>query len=429
MAGGIATLRAHNALIDGDIPTVVEQSELALTFLADTDDSWHGNTRVALGGAYWALGDVVAAEKTFALAAKHGRRVGDRMLTIPASCYVGIQQSKRGRLHEAWATYEAAREQSVRADGRPMPVAGFPLIKMGDLQREWNDLDAAQQYVEQGVALCVQMNQFDVLADTYVNLARLKLALGDRLGTASAIQKADDVIAMNPVDLWLTGWLDECRLRYWLAAGDVETAVSWANASGLTIDGELSYHHDLHHINLARVLIAQGKPYLSPVQTLLNRLLEAAEEAGWVHESIKILILQAMARQAAGELAEATAVLSRALTLAEPGGYIRLFIDEGEPMRQLLRRVPSDYTRRLLMEMNGGERKTAVFTPSPLIDPLSQRELDVLRLLNTHLSSTEIAKELFIAPSTVRSHIKNIYSKLNVHSRTEAVARAEELNL
>ncbi|MCP4937290.1 MAG: helix-turn-helix transcriptional regulator, partial [bacterium] len=171
LAGGIATLRAHNALIDGDIPTVVEQSELALTFLADTDDSWHGNTRVALGGAYWALGDVVAAEKTFALAAEHGRRVGDRMLTIPASCYVGIQQSKRGRLHEAWATYQEAREQSVRADGRPMPVAGFPLIKMGDLQREWNDLDAAQQYVEQGVALCVQMNQFDVLADTYVNLA------------------------------------------------------------------------------------------------------------------------------------------------------------------------------------------------------------------------------------------------------------------
>jgi len=250
-----------------------------------------------------------------------------------------------------------------------------------------------------------------------------------------AIQRAEAVMAATPVDLWLTCWLDECRLRYWLTTDQMETAVYWVNNSGLTIDGELNYHCDLHHINLARVLVAQGieeplEPYLGEAQTLLARLLMAAEQAGWVHESIKILILQALALQAAGQVAGATAVFDRALTLAEPGEYIRLFIDEGDPMRRLLSQMKgSMYARRLLAAMVGGDEAMPVPPSSDLIDPLSLRELDVLHLLNTYLSSVEIAAELSVAPSTVRSHIKNIYSKLNTHSRTEAILRAEELSL
>jgi LuxR family maltose regulon positive regulatory protein len=434
-AGSIASVRGHNALISGDVQAVVTQAKIALKFLP-TEDPWHRSSQVALGGAYWALGDRDEAEKTFAMASADGKKVGDRLVQVTAGCYAATQQVKKGQFHAAFAAFRELKAVAVRSNGRPMPVAGMPMIRMGDLLCEWNTLAQAREMMDEGVALCVQLSQSDVLTEAYINQARLCLALGDRDGAWAAIQEAAAVIAATPVDLWLTGWLDERRLRYWLLVGDVDTAVHWANTSGLTIDDELSYHHDLHHINLARVLVAQGRrepaaSYLTDAQALLARLLTAAERAGWVHETIKILILQAMAQQAAGKLVEATAVLSRALSLAEPGGYVRLFMDEGEPMRQLLQRASSDYARRLLAVMEGGDGvETAVpATPSSLIDPLSQRELDVLRLLNTHLSSAEIAQELFIAPSTVRSHIKNIYSKLDVHSRAEAVVRAEVLHL
>jgi LuxR family maltose regulon positive regulatory protein len=152
---------------------------------------------------------------------------------------------------------------------------------------------------------------------------------------------------------------------------------------------------------------------------------------------IEILVLQAMALQAQGKIDQALTPLERALSLAEPEGYVRTFVDEGPPMAQLLRQavargIAVDYVGKLLAalekETKEKQRMMEPFPPS-LVEPLSQRELEVLRLLTTHLSSTEIAEELFIAASTVRSHIKSIYGKLNVHSRKDAVRRAKELEL
>jgi LuxR family maltose regulon positive regulatory protein len=219
------------------------------------------------------------------------------------------------------------------------------------------------------------------------------------------------------------------------------------------VDGELSFLHDLEHINLARVLVAQGtrRPsgaYLDEALCLLARLLKAAESAGWTNEAIKILILQALALKARGDTEGATAALARALTLAEPGGYVRVFVDEGGPMCELLRQaatqgIAPNYTGRLLAATRAEEQRSmGARDPegrlSPLhprtsalllIQPLSERELEVLRLLATSLSAPEIAEELVISVNTVRSHIKSIYSKLNVHRRMEAVQRARELGL
>jgi LuxR family maltose regulon positive regulatory protein len=237
--------------------------------------------------------------------------------------------------------------------------------------------------------------------------------------------------------------MDECRLQLWLSEGNLEAAVRWAQTSGLRVDNELSYHHDLHHINLARVLVAQGvqQPsgtYLNEALGLLARLLVAADDAGWVHDEIKILTLQAMALTAGGDGEDALTALARALTLAEPGGYVRTFIDEGKPMGRMLRRaiargIAVGYAGKLLaaLEEETDDKPRGIKpTSSPaLVEPLSKRELEVLRFLTTHLPSTEIAKELVISTNTVRSHIKRIYSKLNVHSRGDAIRRAEELEL
>jgi len=316
-------------------------------------------------------------------------------------------------------------------------------VKLGGLSREWNDLEVASSDLTKGVEACAQWGQADFLADGYVALTRLQLAEGNLRDARNTLRKAEGLAQRAKVDHFIICWLDECRLRLWLSEGNLEAAVRWAQTSGLRVDNNLSYHHDLHHINLARVLVAQGvqQPsgtFLDEALGLLARLLVAADEAGWIHEEIKILTLQAMALTAGGDSEDALIALTRALTLAEPGGYVRTFIDDGKPMGRMLRQavtrgIAVGYAGKLLAaleeEIDDEVRGIKPTSSPPLVDPLSKRELEVLRLLTTHLPSTEIARELVISTNTVRSHIKRIYSKLNVHNRGDAIRRAEELEL
>jgi LuxR family maltose regulon positive regulatory protein len=409
----------------------------------------HSLAAVALGGAHWGKGDVVAAQHAFARASATAQQSGYPLLAVSAACYVGMQQTKQGRLREALETYREALELATGPDGREPPVAGFPLMKLGDLAREWNDLDTAGRDLVQGVELCVQWGQADAVVDGYVALARLRLAQGDSREAAQILQRAEHLARRTKADPWITCWLDDCRIRLWLSTEDLAAAVHWAETSGLRADGELVYQHDLNHINLARVRVAQGvrqpcAPYLDEALGLLARLLEAAERADWINEVIKILILQALALQARGGGEEAVRALTRALTLAEPGAYVRTFIDEGPPMGELLRQAAAlgtavDYGSRLLAALEAeteNERRDtklapplSALRPSPLIEPLSKRELEVLRLWAAHLTRTDIAEELFISVNTVRSHIKNIYSKLGAHSRKDAIQRAKRQGL
>jgi LuxR family maltose regulon positive regulatory protein len=203
----------------------------------------------------------------------------------------------------------------------------------------------------------------------------------------------------------------------------------------LGVDDELKPETCIGHLALAKILMAQGR--LDETLGLLVRLLRMVEAAGAMAPAISILILQALVLQAQGEGEQALAALERALALAEPEGYVRVFIGEGAPMGELLRQAAArgirlDYVRRLLaaLEKEPADARRAFRSASlPLAEPLSERELEVLRLLTTHLSSREIAQQLVISVSTARSHIKNIYGKLDVHSRGEAVARAQDLGI
>jgi LuxR family maltose regulon positive regulatory protein len=223
-------------------------------------------------------------------------------------------------------------------------------------------------------------------------------------------------------------------------------ALGWAREQGLSVENELSYLREFDHITLARVLLARYQSdradgSISGVVGLLERLLKAAEEGGRMGSVIEILVLQAIAYHAQGNLPAALLTLQHALALAEPEGYVRMFLDEGSSMMQLLREasareITPDYTDKLLAAFEAEQLRSAgefiLPTPpasQPLIEPISQRELEVLRLFKTELSGPEIARELVIALSTVRTHTKSIYSKLNVNNRRAAVKRAEELHL
>ena len=241
------------------------------------------------------------------------------------------------------------------------------------------------------------------------------------------------------------------KTRVWVAQGRLGEALGWVSEQGLSAEDNLSYLREFEHITLVRVLLAQYKSDRSDTSIretigLLERLLRAAKEGGRKGSVIEITVLQALAQHAQGDIPAALIPLQQALILAEPEGYIRVFLDEGSPMAQLLHEAAThsimpQYTSKLLAGFEAEQQRSAGELPLPdwreqsssasqtVIEPLSQRELEVLRLLKTDLSGPEIARELMIALSTVRTHTKSIYSKLNVKNRRTAVKQAAELGL
>ena len=214
-------------------------------------------------------------------------------------------------------------------------------------------------------------------------------------------------------------------------------ALGWAREQGLSIEDDLSYLREFEHITLARVLLARSKSdradrSMLEAMGLLERLLHAAEKGERTGSVIEILVLQALAHQLQGDIPAALVPLQQALTLAEPEGYVRVFVDEGPPMAVLLEKaakhgIAPNSVRQLLTAFGSAEDRTPV--TQVLIEPLSERELEVLRLLGTDLNGPEIARELVVSLNTMRTHTKNIYSKLGVTNRRAAVRRAEELDV
>jgi LuxR family maltose regulon positive regulatory protein len=275
-------------------------------------------------------------------------------------------------------------------------------------------------------------------------MARIRQAQGDLDSAFDLLEEAEP--------LYVSDFFPNVRpiaalkTRVLIAQGRLEEALEWVRKQGLSPEDDLSYLHEFEHITLARVLLARYNrdrtdSLIHDAIGLLERLLKTSQEGGRVGNVIEILILQALAHHTQSDLSASLPPLKQALSLAEPQGYIRIFIDEGTPMMQLLReaaarRIMPNYTSKLLTAFEPQEQSSkseslipASSASQPLIESLSQRELEVLRLFKTDLSGPEIANQLVIALSTVRTHTKSIYNKLNVTDRRAAVKRATELGL
>ncbi len=308
-------------------------------------------------------------------------------------------------------------------------------VGMSAIYRERNDLHSAMQHLlrskELGEYIGFPQNPYR----WRVAMARLREAQGDLDSALDLLQEAERLYAsdfspnVRPVPA--------IRARVWIMQGRLGEAFGWAREQGLSTDDDLSYLREFEHITLARVLLARYKSdgadhVILEAMRLLERLLQAAEEGGRMRNMLEILVLQALAYQMQGDVSAALVPLKRALTLAEPEGYVRLFVDEGAPMAVLLEEaakygIAPTYARQLLTAFGRADDRPPV--SQILIDPLSERELDVLRLLGTDLSGPEIARELMVSLSTLRTHTQNIYTKLGVNSRRAAVRRAEEIDL
>jgi LuxR family maltose regulon positive regulatory protein len=384
----------------------------------------------------------VAAERSLADFQANLRKTGEIPTLIGITFLLADIRVALGRLHEAESSYQ----QSLRlatGQGEPMPLGTPDLYRgLGELYVERGDLEAAAQHLLTGKKLGERAATTDWPHRLYVSQARLKEAQGDLDGALALLDEAERVTIRGPLpDVRPVAAL---KTRIWLKQGRLAEALGWARERGLSVDDDLRYTCEFEHITLARVLIAAGKSdreagSLDKAAQLLGRLLQAAETGGRMGSVIQILLLQALVYQAQDNLPPALAPLERALALAEPEGYVRIFVDEGEAMRLLIEKQSrnrdhplSAYADKLLAAFTqpaAAPKSAKLHQKSNLIEPLSKRELEVLKLLRSELSGPEIAQQLIISLHTLRTHTNNIYNKLGVNNRRAAVRRAEELDL
>jgi LuxR family maltose regulon positive regulatory protein len=434
--GQIAMYRAALAQARGDLPATVEHAQRAFELALDDDHMVRAGAAGFLGIAFWTDGDLAAAHRAWSECVAGLERAGHVADALGATLALGDICLVQGRLSDALGAYEHALalvpEQSrALVRGTADMYAG-----MSEVFRERNDLERARRLVLESQKLGEHAVMPQHPYRWRVAMARLRHAEGDPM---EALVLLDEAMRFYVSDFFPDARpLVALRARMWIATGHLREARGWARETGLSPQDELGYMSEFEHITLARLLLAQARHDKAPEKPraqavdLLGRLRAAAETGARTGSLIEILILEALAAADGGDSASALATLEQALTAAEPEGYVRLFVDEGQPMTALLRQasrrgVTSDYISELLA---GGEPPSVRSAKTQrLVDPLSDRELDVLRLLASELSGPDIASNLYVSVNTLRTHTKHIFGKLDVNTRRAAVRRATELGL
>jgi LuxR family maltose regulon positive regulatory protein len=435
LPGTIEMYRAGLALARSDVPGTVRHAQRTLELAPDDDHLCRASAAALLGLVYWGSGDLEAGHRAYSACVAGLRRAGFVADILGCSIALADIRITQGRLGEALRTYEQALELGPEQGGSVLRGTADMFVGMSEIARERDDLRAATQLLlrsqELGEHTGLPQNRYR----WRVAMARLREAEGnlpgafDLLNEAERLYVSDFFPNVRPVPA--------LKARVWIAQGRLGEALGWAREQGLSVDDDLSYLREFEHITLVRLLLARHEgertgPSLHEATRLLERLLLTAEEGGRTGRVIEIMVLRALAHQALGDIPAALGSLERAVALAEPEGYVRVFADEGPPMISLLRAAAKqgtrrNYVRRLLAAASGTEHSSP--TEQALIEPLSERELDVLRLLGTELDGPAIARELMVSLNTMRTHTKNIYTKLAVTNRRAAVRRAAELNL
>lgn len=433
LRGYIASLRAQDALSAGKDPAlIIRQAKLALELLPP-GDLMGTEAGVSMGGAFWIQGDASAAEAAFAAGRDTAKRCGKYLMAVPTATYAGWQQMKQGQLARALVSFEEALAWATQEDGHTVPVGGFPLLRISDVQYEWRHADAARRAIERGIDLCLRLNQADVVVDAHATYALRLWSAGRHEAAWEEVRRGDDRARDSSPDKFLLARLDTCRVRLLLAEGRVADALAWLGSQGPDPGEPLSFHHDLHHLLAVRIWLAAGRP--DDALQLARRIADAARGAGWVWEAVQALALAAVAAQRGGDTEQALALLQEALRLGAPGCFVSTLLDEGPLVAGLLRQVspseqvPAPYLQRLLAQAGGPQPGAVAGVTAGLVEPLSERELQILALIAQGLTNSEIAARLVLSLATVKWHAGNIYGKLGVGNRSQAVAQARELGI
>jgi LuxR family maltose regulon positive regulatory protein len=434
MQGTIAAARAHCANTQGNTQAAVEYARNALDLLPDCSSISQSIRSVStsiLGDASWMRGELEEATRAYSEAIRIGREAGNLYMVIIANTNLGDVLIEQGQLNNAADTYTRTLQMAVRPDGQKSPLAGGLCAGLGRLAHERNQLDEADQYIHQCIDLCRRWGAIEQHAAACAMLARLEQARGNTQAAREAVRTAEQLAAERPLSPRRSSQLWSDLARLWLTQGNMDRVSQLIQKNGLKVDGDIPYQREPEYLLLLRMLLARNEPEAG--LALSERLLEQAGPARRMASVIETLILQALTLYAMKDTGRALVPLARALELARPEGYVRSFLDEGDAMTRLLcqaqaHKVGGGYAAELL---SGIDPASVMTQPSMqlLVEPLTTREVEVLKLIQAGCSNQDIAGQLYISIPTVKRHISNIYSKLGVKSRTQAVAIGKELNL
>lgn len=437
----LAIYRAVRAQTQGDVSGTAEHAQRALDLSSEDDIVARGAAAALLGIASWMSGDLETAHRSFATGMAHLKRHGSLSDAIGGTFLLAAIRVVQGRLSDAVKTYEEALRLAEQQEEPVLPGTAGLHVGLSEIAFERGDRDAAMQHLLRSKALGERAELPEHRYRGRLAEAQLEEAQGNPRGALDLLDEAERLHLTFPLP-------DTCSIaalkaRVWIRQGRLRKAQAWAHEQGLSAQDQLSFPREFEYATLVRLLIAQYERdgsalAIQEATDLAERLLRAAEAGGRTGRVIEILVLKALAHQTQGDITGALAALERALVLAEPEGYVQVFVGEGKPLQRLLRRVAPDgharsYARRLLSIL--GERNPSASNPAhdggaaELVQPLTAREVEIVRLIATGMTNQEIADHLFISLATVKRHIANAYGKMDVRHRTEAVVRARELGL
>jgi LuxR family maltose regulon positive regulatory protein len=441
LRGQLAALLAGIATQREEATTVIQVAQEALDHLPEEDRMSRARVYVALGTAYAYQDNLEQATRTWQQARDLALETGNPFLATAAiELLAGTQIYHQGRLLAGAQSLQQVLDLGATPDGARLPFSGTSHALLAEVYLEWNDLETAAAYLERGIGLLRQGGIGYGLIHSFCAKARLGQARGDAEGALRALDTAEQALEAHP--LWhMVLHLASCQVRLRLWQGEVEMAARWAEGDPAILRREMPealplYLREVQQISLARVHLARQET--EQALATLEGLEEQAQAAGRLAQAIDICLLKALAWQARGEAGAALESLERSLSWAEPEGYVRLFLEAGIDLIPLLRRAASrgislGYVSKLLAAF-GVEERERVSPPHlseflPLPEPLTRRELEVLRLICDGLSNREIAGRLTVTLNTVKKHSSHIYGKLGVSSRAQAIVRARELEI
>ena len=436
----IAFIRAYNAETQQDFVSTVKYAEQVFKLLPEENHFLRAQTTAILGGTYWTNGELNAACNSLSDWIDSSLKVGNYFFAIAGASGKSDIQMAQGHLREALKTSQQALQLASEHEIEANRVIAPHHLGLAMLYHEMGNDKAAAQYIQK----CLDLDDQSLNVDWYYRkcrtMARLKESEGELGSALDLLDEAKGYYVKTLIPY--TRPIEAIKARIYLKLGRLSKAKEWVIANNLSVDNKLTYLREFEHIILARVLLAEyqinrSERFIIQALSLLDSLLCAAEVAKRMGSMLEILLTQALVFHAQGKTSQAFASLQRALTLAEPEGFARIFFDEGECMRLLLldfRMSNEKHPQGIAHELREYIDKLLLAFPQPkgmlksrLIEPLSQRELGVMRLIAQGLSNREISERLFLALSSVKGHNQMIFSKLQVQSRTEAIARAREL--
>lgn len=437
LPGTLNIAHAMLAQVDGNIDEALQFLHRALDILPERELLWRGAAKAILGLASWSAGDLTVAFDCFSEGLAAIGEVGEVHFQVTGTHVLADIKIAEGKLNDAADLYHHSFSIVKEWDGPTINGSGDLYLGLSDIAFMQGALDEAKEWIEKGEALGVHAALSENQYRWRLLKARFSTSERDYTGALALIEEAEQMFVPDAVPLVKT--FDAIRARIWISQGDLDKAVEWQLARQMSVDDELFYLEEHAYVTLARLLIAQfnvseDKETLQQAKRLLKRLFEAAEAGSRIGSMAEIRMLQALLHKAEKDSDAALAMLEHALVLAEPERYIRVFLEEGEPMAKLLQKVPAGtpgfvFARVLLKHFETTASQRASIEQGGLLDPLTSREMDVLQLISAGLRNQEIADQLFISLATVKRHIANVYGKLEVSHRTEAIVKARELGL